>query len=101
MSAGKAKLDSSAARSVSKRKSAAIPFDAETDLYDPNDAQAVDAFWQTANIQRGRGRPVSPVKRPTLNMRIDADVLEAFKATGPGWQTRINAVLVQAVRKGL
>ena len=101
MSAGKAKLDSSSENSVSKRKSAAIPFDAEPDLYDPNDAQAVDAFWQTANIQRGRGRPVSPVKRPTLNMRIDADVLEAFKATGPGWQTRINAVLVQAVRKGL
>ena len=101
MSAGKAKLDSSSENSVSKRQSAAIPFEAETDLYDPNDAQAVDAFWQTANIQRGRGRPASPVKRPTLNMRIDADVLEAFKATGPGWQTRINAVLVQAVRKGL
>jgi uncharacterized protein (DUF4415 family) len=41
------------------------------------------------------------VKRPTLNMRVDADVLDAFKATGPGWQTRINAVLLEAVRKGL
>jgi uncharacterized protein (DUF4415 family) len=34
-------------------------------------------------------------------MRVDADVLAAFKATGPGWQTRINAVLRQAVQGGL
>jgi uncharacterized protein (DUF4415 family) len=84
-----------------KNKTKLIPHDLESDLYDPNDAKEVDAFWRTANIKRGKGRPPSVVKRPTLNMRIDADVLEAFKATGPGWQTRINAVLVRAVRKGL
>ena len=39
-------------------------------------------------------------KRPTLNMRVDADVLDAFKATGPSWQTRINAVLRDAVEHG-
>lgn len=32
-------------------------------------------------------------KRPTLNMRIDADVLEALRASGKGWQTRVNAIL--------
>ncbi len=42
-----------------------------------------------------------PKTRPTLNMRIDADVLEAFKATGQGWQTRINAALREAVAEGL
>ena len=41
------------------------------------------------------------VKRPTLNMRVDADVLDAFKATGPGWQTRINALLRDAVKRGM
>lgn len=61
--------------------------------YDPNDAAAVSAYWQQATIKRGRGRPAVTVKRPTLNMRVDAEVLEAFKATGPGWQTRINEVL--------
>ncbi len=65
--------------------------------YDPNDAAAVAAYWQQANIKRGRGRPVAAVKRPTLNMRVDADVLEAFKATGQGWQTRINTALREAV----
>ena len=69
--------------------------------YDPNDAAAVAAYWQQASIKRGRGRPSAAVKRPTLNMRVDADVLEAFKATGQGWQTRINAALREAVAHGL
>lgn len=47
-----------------------------------------------------RGRPRLPERRPTLNMRIDADVLAALKATGPGWQTRINALLREAVEQG-
>jgi uncharacterized protein (DUF4415 family) len=34
-------------------------------------------------------------------MRVDAEVLEAFKATGAGWQTRINAVLRDAVAHGV
>ena len=69
--------------------------------YDPNDAAAVSAYWQQANIKRGRGRPAVAVKRPTLNMRVDPDVLEAFKATGQGWQTRINAALRDAVSRGI
>ncbi len=69
--------------------------------YDPNNAAAVAAYWQQANIKRGRGRPAAAVKRPTLNMRVDADVLDAFKATGQGWQTRINAALREAVTHGL
>ena len=69
--------------------------------YDPNDAAALTAYWQQASIKRGRGRPAAAVKRPTLNMRVDADVLEAFKATCQGWQTRINAALREAVAHGL
>jgi uncharacterized protein (DUF4415 family) len=77
---------------------APIAFDAQTEPYDPNDAQAVTAFWNAATIRRGRGRPAAAAKRPTLNMRVDADVLAAFKATGPGWQTRINAALKEWLR---
>ncbi len=69
--------------------------------YDPNDVAVVAAYWQQASIKRGRGRPAAAVKRPTLNMRVDADVLEPFKATGQGWQTRINAALREAVAHGL
>lgn len=70
------------------------------DPYDPNDAAAVAAYWVGATVKRGRGSPAVAVKRPKLNMRVDADVLDAFKATGPGWQTRINAVLRDAVAHG-
>ena len=77
-----------------------IAFDPEVDPYDPNDEAAVKAFWANATITRGRGRPPGAVKRPTLNMRVDAEVLEALKATGPGWQTRINALLRDAVKSG-
>ena len=80
---------------------APVAYDPASDPYDPNDPQAVAAFWAAAQVRRGRGRPPVPVSRPTLNMRVDADVLAAFKATGPGWQTRINAVLRSAVEGGL
>jgi uncharacterized protein (DUF4415 family) len=77
---------------------APVPFDAATEPYDPNNAEAVEAYWAKATVKRGRGRPAAEVKRPTLNMRVDAEVLEAFKATGPGWQTRINEVLKDWVK---
>jgi uncharacterized protein (DUF4415 family) len=69
--------------------------------YDPQDAVAVSNHWKAATLTRGRGRPRVSVKRPTLNMRVNAEVLEAFKATGAGWQTRINAVLRDAVAHGV
>lgn len=34
-----------------------------------------------------------PKTKPLISIRIDEDVLEWFKAQGPGYQTRINAVL--------
>lgn len=77
---------------------AAVPLEAGSEPYDPNDPAAVAAYWAKATVKRGRGRPAGTVKRPTLNMRVDADVLDAFKATGPGWQTRINQVLKDWVK---
>lgn len=79
---------------------APINADLTKEPYDPNVPAAVAAYWAQATIKRSRGRPTVAVKRPTLNMRVDADVLEAFKATGTGWQTRINALLREAVASG-
>jgi uncharacterized protein (DUF4415 family) len=42
-------------------------------------------------IVRRRLEPVPP--KASIALRVDADVLEWFKAQGPGYQTRINAVL--------
>jgi uncharacterized protein (DUF4415 family) len=40
-----------------------------------------------------RGRPVSANPKLALTIRLDSDVVAAFKATGRGWQTRINDAL--------
>lgn len=40
-----------------------------------------------------RGRPKSATPKQALTVRYDAEVVEAFKATGKGWQTRMNAAL--------
>jgi uncharacterized protein (DUF4415 family) len=85
-----------------KREAAAdapIARDAETELYDPNDEAATAAYWTTAQVTR-RGRPSAPVKRPTLNMRVDTDVLEHLRGLGRGWQTKVNALLREAVERG-
>jgi uncharacterized protein (DUF4415 family) len=40
-----------------------------------------------------RGRPLSANPKEHVNLRLDADVLMAFRRTGSGWQTRLNDVL--------
>jgi len=72
--------------------------------YNPNDPVAVEAYWANARVshslpelrkniaQRRRGRAIKPLKVPTT-IRFDADVLAALKATGSGWQTRVNALV--------
>lgn len=39
-----------------------------------------------------QGLPAAP-RKAAISLRLDEDVLEWFKAQGPGYQTRINAVL--------
>jgi uncharacterized protein (DUF4415 family) len=46
-------------------------------------------------IKRGRGRPANSGNTEPVAIRFDKAVLEAFRATGKGWQTRINAVLLK------
>ena len=45
-----------------------------------------------AELRRIRGKNKLPTKEPVA-LRLDPDVLAAFRADGPGWQTRMNAVL--------
>jgi uncharacterized protein (DUF4415 family) len=49
-------------------------------------------------IKRTRGRPPSPNSKRLMTLRIDADVVEYFRATGPGWQTCINDTLRRAAK---
>jgi uncharacterized protein (DUF4415 family) len=49
-------------------------------------------------IRRRRGKQRTPLKVPTT-IRLDADVLTALKASGKGWQTRVNEVLREYVER--
>jgi uncharacterized protein (DUF4415 family) len=49
-----------------------------------------------------RGRPKGSVAASTkqaVKLRLDPDLLQALRASGAGWQTRVNAVLRQAFLK--
>jgi uncharacterized protein (DUF4415 family) len=52
-----------------------------------------------AEMLKPRGRPRVPRPKAHVNLRLDADVLEYFKAQGKGYQTRINTVLREAMQE--
>ena len=56
-----------------------------------------EAFPDLAeSIKRGRGRPAIQKPLRQISIRLDPDVVDKFKATGKGWQSRINQVLKAA-----
>jgi uncharacterized protein (DUF4415 family) len=55
-------------------------------------AEALAAFGKT------RGRPKSATPKVAVSLRLDADVVDAYKATGDGWQTRMNSTLREGAR---
>ena len=46
-----------------------------------------------------RGRPKLERPKMQVTLRLDADIVEAFKAEGSGWQSRINQALLRTVKK--
>ncbi len=49
-------------------------------------------------LPRRRGRPKKDHPKEAIKIRLDADVLRSYRATGAGWQSRINADLRKARR---
>jgi uncharacterized protein (DUF4415 family) len=64
--------------------------DADPDTYVPTDEEF--ARMKRVNLKT-RGRPRLQSPKVQLSIRYDADIIEAFRATGEGWQTRMNAAL--------
>lgn len=52
-----------------------------------------------AELLRPRGRPRKDNPKAQVTLRLDAEVVEHYKAGGAGWQTRINAALRRALSK--
>jgi uncharacterized protein (DUF4415 family) len=58
--------------------------------------ELTEEMLKRGKINKG-GRPVSPNPRKLISLRLPADVIARWKATGPGWQTRM-AESLQKVR---
>jgi uncharacterized protein (DUF4415 family) len=61
---------------------------------------AIDVFTELwgkekaeAFVYKGRGRPQKAVRKISTTLRLDGDVLKAFRARGKGWQSQINQAL--------
>ena len=50
--------------------------------------ELTDDMLKRGKIKKG-GRPVSANPRKLISLRLPADVIAKWKATGPGWQTRM------------
>ena len=72
---------------------------------DPDDAPPLtpahvdraDVYEGQTLVRRDRGRPPLPRAKRQVTVRLDPDLLDRMRATGPGWQTRLN----EAVREWL
>ena len=71
---------------------------------DPDDAPELDeAFFARADLNQGhvtirRGRPISVQTKIPVKIRFDADIVTTFRASGKGWQTRMNNALREYLR---
>ena len=55
-------------------------------------------YWveKFSKVPFTRGRPLAAVTKTSVTLRLDSDVLAIFRATGKGWQSRMNAALRKA-----
>ncbi|HRD50292.1 MAG TPA: BrnA antitoxin family protein [Candidatus Contendobacter sp.] len=85
---------------------AALAAAPEHPVYDAENPPTTAADWEGAIVSHSyaelreklaeRRQPRGPQKAPlkvSTTIRFDADVLAALKATGKGWQTRVNTVM--------
>ena len=69
----------------------------------PDDAPELTRSWFDGATVKVAGKVVNKGGRPSgatkeqVALRVDKDVLERFRASGPGWQSRMNAALRLAV----
>ena len=63
-----------------------------------------DAFFERADLYKGEkliraGRPKSPRRKVLLSVRYSPEVVEYFRATGSGWQTRMDDALKEWLKE--
>lgn len=63
-------------------------------MQDPDAVPYTDEEWAAVKPKRGRGRPKAESRKYLISIRVDGRVLDAFRATGEGWQTKMNDALL-------
>ncbi|MCF8156653.1 MAG: BrnA antitoxin family protein [Rhodoferax sp.] len=69
-------------------------------MSDPDAQPLTDEEWALVLPTVRRGRPPSEVKRPMVSMRLDPDLVAHLRASGKGWQTKLNAAVRTLVEQG-
>ena len=67
-------------------------------MADPDSRPFTDAEWEEVKPLVRRGRPLGSGTKSQVTLRLDVEVVEKFRASGDGWQTRINEALKSWVR---
>ena len=49
--------------------------------------------------RKKRGRPISAARKEQVSVRYSPEVLNYFRSTGDGWQTRMDAALQLLIKK--
>jgi uncharacterized protein (DUF4415 family) len=73
-------------------------------LHDPDLPEITDDWIAGANLYHGeklirRGRPKLATPRQLLSLRLPPQVIDRWKASGPGWQTRMAEALEKSAPK--
>ena len=79
---------------------AKLPKKTSAKVNDPDNPAWTEGMLGAPVLKRGRGPQITPTKVLT-SVRLDADILEFFRATGAGYQSRINAALRMEVERNL
>ena len=62
-------------------------------MSDPDAMPYTDAEWEAVKPVLRRGRPLATVTKERITIRLSPEVVQAFRASGEGWQTRVDAAL--------
>ena len=66
-------------------------------MSDPDALPFTDAQWAAVKPNVRTGRPKAEVTKERITIRLSRDVVTQFRATGVGWQTRMDAALRQYI----
>ena len=66
-------------------------------MSDPDAMPLTDEEWMAVTPMVRIGRPKAEITKERINIRLSRDVVTQFRATGDGWQTRIDAALRQFI----